>query len=49
MSEKETIEKMEKKINAMCTESLAPDIFEKWLEVKRWLEKTRKALKPKTE
>ncbi len=41
MTEKEIIEK----INAMCEESLAPDVFEKWLEVKRWLEKTRKKLK----
>jgi len=37
MSEKETIEKT----HAMCTESLAPDVFKKWLEVKRWLEKNK--------
>ncbi len=41
MSEKETIEKT----SQMCEESLAPDIFKKWEEVKHWLEKTRKKLK----
>ena len=41
MEEKEIIEKMQ----GMCEESLSPDVFEKWEEVKKWLLKNRKNLK----
>lgn len=41
MTEKEIIAKMQ----SMCEESLSPDTFEKWEEVKKWLESTRKNLK----
>lgn len=41
MTEKEIIAKMQ----SMCEESLSPDTFWKWEEVKKWLEATRKDLK----
>lgn len=34
-----------KKVHEMCIESLSPEVFEKWEEVKKNLEKTRKNLK----
>lgn len=34
-----------KKVNEMCIESLSPDMFEKWEDVKERLEVTRKDLK----
>ena len=40
MTEKEIIERM----NEMCEESLSPEVFEKWIDVKQWLESTRKNL-----
>lgn len=33
------------KMNSMCQESLDPETFEKWEEVKKWLLLTRKKLK----
>ncbi len=41
MKEKEIIKEMQR----MCEESLNPDAFEKWQEVKNCLETTRKDLK----
>ena len=41
MNEKEIIEKMQ----AMCVESLSPELFEQWEEVKKMLEANRKNLK----
>ena len=41
MKEKEIIKSMQK----MCEESLSPEVFDKWEEVKKNLERTRKNLK----
>lgn len=38
-------EQIVSKINEMCIESLSPDVFEKWEEVKSQLESIRKDLK----
>lgn len=40
MTEKEILEA----INAMCEQSLSPDVFEQWLDVKNSLEETRREL-----
>lgn len=37
------------RINEMCIESLSPDVFEKWEEVKKSLESTRKNLTNNTD
>jgi len=41
MKEREIIDQ----VNKMCIESLSPEVFEKWEEVKRNLESVRKNLK----
>lgn len=42
--EKSAVEKIQK----MCEESLSPEIFEKWEDVKYWLIKNRKSLNKET-
>lgn len=42
MQEREIVLRM----NEMCIESLSPDVFEKWEEVKKALELVRKDLSP---
>lgn len=41
MNEEDFMNQVEK----YCQESLSPDIYEKWVEVKYWLGKNRKELK----
>lgn len=34
-----------RKMQLMCEQSLPPEVFEQWMNVRGWLEKTRKDLK----
>ncbi len=39
-----TEKKILKTIDQMCIESLSPEVFKKWEDVRTWLVKTRKNL-----